>query len=225
MSKTTKFLLLILAAATLHESALACDESPEAMNGYLNSILVQVDKAQSEKQLQKRIAHPLACLLSTYKNSSGVTKYLAGACLRPLLGGKEVKEIKKDSRYDKLLKHLVFAALDEEDPLRNPALRTYSEGRWSEYVPFCRDLEQQELCLVLFPEPKQVLQQGEFIGASSMILLGEAYQKFTGKPKELIAEQLQQLYREIPRHEKLKRKVIDRLHRELLEPGLRPGLS
>jgi hypothetical protein len=63
---------------------------------------------------------------------------LAGACLRPLLGGKEVKEIKKDSRYDKLLKHLVFAALGEEDLLRNPTLRTYSEGRWSEYVPFCQ---------------------------------------------------------------------------------------
>lgn len=223
MNKISRIFIVILFFSA--PMARACDNSPEALNGYLNSILQAVDQATSEKTLQRKIAKPLACLLSAYKNSSGVTKYLAGATLRPLLGGKEVKEIKKDSRYDKFLRHLVIGALSEEDPLRDPALSSYSEGRWAEYVPFCRDYDSQELCLILFPEPTQVLKQGEFLGASSMILLGEAYQKFSGKPKELIAEQLHQLYREIPAHEKLKRKVIERLHREFFEPVLKPRLS
>lgn len=213
--KISFILIFVLSFASI---SFACNDEPEALNGYLQKILDQVDHAKSEKQLQKNIAKPLACLLSIYKNSSGTTKYLAGAVLRPLLGGKEIKEIKKDFRYDKLLRHLVFQALSEDDPLRDPALSSYSAARWSEYVPFCRDYESQELCLILFPEPKQVLQQGEFLGASSMVLLGEAYQKFTGKPKEAIADQIRQLYRDIPRHEKLKRKVIDRLYHGLTIP-------
>lgn len=200
---------LLLTAATAR--AVECDDTPEGLIESKRLILSLARKVKDPKEFERRIQAPLNCLLGAYKNSGGFTKYLAGACLRPLMGEEEIPQLPKGAESARLTKTLIERELG--DDLKAPSfLARFAEAEWSEYMPFCTI---DELCYELLPDEARIAGQGDMQGASSLLVLANAYRRFQGPSRAKVGRLLQSLHKKIPRKDRVKRKMIDEIHRDL----------
>src|SRR5262245_38004099 len=98
--------------------------------------LADLPTARSKSFLRK-VDRPLSCLLNIQKNGDGMLQYLASQFLRPFLGGGQVREVPRDSRYARFAEHLNNALKDKGWSQMPTWLAAHAEGDWSFYRGFC----------------------------------------------------------------------------------------
>ena len=209
------FVLSTILIFSLKATALECDDSTEALLGYQKQILSAAHSTSNSEQFLQRSAEPLRCLLQIYSHSDGVTKFLAGSCLKPLWGGPEHKLLRKDKNYDKALKAFFEKSLNDPDLLKQSELTAFADADWGDYQNFCQGSVSENMCLELLPDAGHIRAQSEMLGASSLLVLRHAYRQFSGKNKKQVATLIARLYRDIPREDRLKRRVIEEIYLEI----------
>lgn len=212
------FVSILLSFVTTH--AFVCQDTPEGMYVYQDAILELAKKNVNMKDFKKGIAEPMHCLFENYKTQSGPTRYVAGACLRRLLGGPEIQGFTRGKEYDVVLKGLIVKNVNQKNLLKESEMSAYASSVWEEYKPFCKTTMAERDCVELLPDQKQISEQSELLGASSMMLLRSAYKQFSGATKKRVQELIVKLYRETPQEQILKRKVIDEIYFEMNQPRL-----
>jgi len=213
-------IFVVMALSTLQAQALVCQDTPEGMYTYQDKILAMAKKNVKIHAFTKSIEEPLLCLLQNYKNETGMTRYVAGACLRRLLGGAEIQGFQRGRSYDLVLKKLITQQISRKDLLKNSELSIYAMAQWEEYQPFCKGITAEGDCVELLPDSHKIREQSELLGASSMMVLRSAYKQFSGQTKRRVEELIVRLYREIPKEQYLKRKVIEQIYQEMKQPRI-----
>lgn len=205
--KTWMFLLLILAPASYAECVL---EAPALMK-YEQDIL-----SAAEKHDYKKMAQGLSCILKMQSESEGMARLFANSFLRPMMGGKQIQHdaIKKDPRYLIVAKALEDLMLRQPSAIQESFISEFSRGDWRFYTLFCEQGD-TEYCSRFLPEKEMVKAQSPLIAAASMLRLRKAFTVLKGEQKEQVAQRLKDLYRDIPASDRLKRKFIEEIHREL----------
>jgi hypothetical protein len=195
--------------------ALVCQATPEGMYAYQDQILALAGKNPDTKAFKKAVAEPLLCLLQNYKNETGFTRYVAGTCLRRLWGGAEIQGFHRGKNYELALQQLIGHQINRQDLLKNSELSVYAMLQWEEYQPFCKGVTAESECVELLPDSAKIREQSELLGSTSMMTLLSAYKQFSGSTKQRVADLITKLYREIPKDQPLKRKVIEQIYREM----------
>ncbi len=167
------------------------------------------------------MARPLRCLIENFKEREDlISKYVAGACLQRLMGGPEIKGFKHTRTYDIVFNSLLNQQLESTSLLTKSEIADFASGKWVEYVNFCQGSVTQELCSQLLPSNERIKEQNEMLGATSMLVLKNAYHHFPGDTKKQAAQQIRKLYKETPRDSILKRRVIDQIYKEIQQPQM-----
>ena len=162
-----------------------------------------------------------ATLLETYKESENLLiKYVAGSCLRRLMGGAEIPGFKRTRSHDVIFESLVNQQLQAGQVLTKSEIADVASGKWVEYLNFCQGSVTEALCSDLLPSSERIKGENEMLGATSMVLLKKAYDQFSGVTKKKLRRQLLSLYKETSRNSPLKRRVIDQIYREITQPKL-----
>ena len=179
----------------------------------LNHYEEQILRAAGQSQFAE-MAEPLACILRMQQEAGGLDRLLAASYLRPILSGESPKALLKDHRYRKIAKALEQISLHEADSLKGSFVAEFSRGDWSFYTLFCEQ-GNTEFCTDFLPNEATVRAQPPLVAAASMLRLRQAYKVLDGRQKDLIARRLQALYRQIPKSDRLRRKFINQIYRDL----------
>jgi len=210
---------------SLQGLAFECQETPEGMYVYQDEILAAGQKNLQGEEFHHVVDQPLRCLLQNYKIESGITRYVAGACLRRLFGGPEIQGFHRSRSYERVLKKLIAQQVRQQDLFKNSEVSLFAMAEWDEYQPFCQGIANENDCVNLLPNPQQIHRQTEILGASSMLVLRSAYKQFSGAAKKHVADTILKLYRETPQEQILKRKMIDQIYREMQPPMTKLNLQ
>lgn len=189
-------------------AATKCEFSSESLMRYERSVLNA--KTPSE------MAEPLACLLEMHEKSEGMTRYFAARSLRPLLGGQQNAGVMKDARYRRVAEALEQLTLKSKSPLDQSVISKFAKGDWLFYELFCTKGD-TSFCPNFMPDQESLRKESPLLAAASLVRLKNAYQNLSGKEREEIGSRIKKLYREIPVAEKLQRKFIDEIYKELFE--------
>lgn len=211
-----RWILLVAVFVTVAAQA-DCDFEPSALNRYEHEIL----KA-AENKTYKSMAQPLACILQMQTESEGVARYLSNSYLRPLLGGPHPPGVVKDPRYKIISEMLEKLALHTNDVVQRSFVTEFSRGDWRFYTLFCEKGDTQ-FCSVFLPDEGRVRDESPLLAAASMMRLRKAYQVLQGEQRDVAAQRLKNLYRDIPKSESLKRKFIEQIYSELFQDQLPLG--
>lgn len=186
-----------------------CDFAPGSLMRYEREIL----KA-AEAQNFKKMAQPLACILQMQSDSEGFARYLSHSFLRPLLGGAQIGGVPKDPRYKVVSQVLEQLALKADDGVQKSFVTEFSRGEWRFYTLFC-EKGNTDHCSDFLPDEIKVKDEAPILAAASMLRLRKAYQVLKGPQRDLIAQRLKNLHRDIPKTSALQRKFIDQIYEEL----------
>lgn len=209
-ARVWSFFLLIAFVATLNANE-ECELDFESLNRYESEIL----KAAADGKYEK-MAEPLACILKMQSEGGGLSQYLANSFLAPLMGAGNPAGIITDRRYKTVAKALEELSVRTADATRRSFVSEFSKGDWRFYTLFCEQ-GNTEYCSVFLPDEKKVKSEAPLMAAASMLRLKTAYSVLKGKQRELIAKRIKNLYREIPENDRLRRKFIEEIYRELFE--------
>ena len=216
--------LLLALCANSNAGEPACDTSDDSMLGYQAEVLRSVEKnALDDRSWLKSVEFPLSCLLIGQKENGGMSKYFAGSFLRPLLGAEEINGLPQDDRFKKVSEILARLTLKEENITQSSVLAEFAQGEWGFYSP-C-DRKKNKACPIFLPDEKDIKDGAPLIAAASMMHLQKAYLALDGKEKREVEKRIKNLYRNIPRDSRLKRKVIDEIYAELFSPKIPLKLS
>jgi hypothetical protein len=186
-----------------------CNLEAESLNRYEQDILNAADARDYRK-----MAPPLACMLQMQTESDGMSRYMASSFLRPLLGGAQTPGLTKDPRYKVVSHVLEELAMHASDGVQRSFVTEFSQGDWRFYTLFCEQ-GNTEFCSIFLPDESKVSAEAPLLAAASMLRLRKAYQVLKGEQRELVAQRLKNLYRDIPRSSALKRKFIEQIYNEL----------
>ncbi|KHD90063.1 MAG: hypothetical protein OM95_00655 [Bdellovibrio sp. ArHS] len=212
------FILSLVLFFTISGFANEACVTTEAQDLYLyqDRILSLAKKATSAERLKADMQQPLRCLVETYKDSDDLlTKYVAGACLQRLMGGPEVKGFNRNKAHDVVYQSLINQQLEQSALLTKSEIADFAQGKWQEYIDFCKGSVTELLCSELLPSNDRIQLQNEMLGATSMLVLKSAYHQFSGETKKKIHQQITKLYRETSKNSPLKRRVIDQIYQEI----------
>jgi hypothetical protein len=193
--------------------AAGCEHSPEA--------LVRYERAVLNAKTAAEMAPPLACILDIHEKSEGMTRYFAASALRPLLGAGQIAGVMTDVRYKRVAKALEILTLKSKNPLYQSVIAEFARGDWRFYELFCAKGDTQ-FCADFMPDGESLKKESPLLAAASLVRLKNAYHSLSGKEREEIGNRIKKLYRDIPVAQKLQRKFIDQIYRELFAP---PALS
>lgn len=212
--------ILLEAAGEKNKSAnfVRCENTFASLIEHEHAILTQTQKLRgNEPELIKRTAPSLACILKIQETAEGHVQFLANRFLNPLLGDQLPAQIPKDKTYSTYASALANGSARE--PINDPAFLPgrYARGAWSFYQGFCRP-EFQAYCADFLPPENLVRRQSPLLGASSLMLLRHAYMATTGDSRAAIGARLKQLHATIPEDDKLKRRTIEEIYKELFTP-------
>jgi hypothetical protein len=216
------FALVSLVVIAQIANAKNCNvDEPEQLYQYQDQILALSKTSKNVDELQNKMAKPLKCLLETYKNSEDfLIKYVAGSCLQRLMGGPEMTGFKKNNRYHIIYNSLINQQIASGALLSKSEIADLASGKWGEYVEFCKGSVTDSLCSELLPTTQKIKDQNELLGATSMIILKNAYNHFSGPTKMKIARQIETLYKETANESFLKRRVIDQIYSEIQQRNI-----
>lgn len=190
-------------------------ENAVELYAYQDQILDLPKTSATAEEMQMKMAKPLKCLVDTYKSSDDLLiKYVAGSCLQRLMGGPEIPGFKKDNRYKIIYNSLINQQIASGALLSKSEIADIASGKWDQYVKFCKGSVTESLCSDLLPTVDKIKDQNELLGATSMIILKNAYHHFKGPTKQKIARQIEQLYKETPNDSLVKRRVIEQIFRD-----------
>jgi hypothetical protein len=214
-------ILLSLFTAGLMTTAFAaepaCVLDEDALLRYEQQILLSAQQFRVDADrgaLVKGLTPPLMCILEMQEKAPGFLKYLANSFLRPILGGSQTKGLLRDRRYQTAAEALTRLTEKSPDLLYGSLLTLNARGAWDFYKGFCEG-KNADSCSAFLPTEEMIRNQSPLLGASSMLLLHRAYHSVGGKEREVIAERIRHLYREIPADETLKSRTIQEIYREL----------
>lgn len=182
------------------------------------SHLVKLDRQVLGAKTTEEMAEPLACILRMHEEGDGFSRYMASSFLKALLGGDQIQGVMKDARYKKVADALKELTLKNNTPLKDSVIAYFARGDWTFYKLFCEEGD-VSFCPTFLPDESRVQKESPLLAAASMLRLKKAYQVLDGKEREEVATRIKNLYREIPLAEKLQRKFIDQIYRELFGPG------
>lgn len=213
----TLALAAVLASSNLAYSHTSCTvEGPAELFQYQDQILALTKTSKTPEDLQEKMKLPLQCLIETYKNSEDLlTKYIAGSCLQRLMGGPELPGFKKTANYKVIYNSLINQQLASGALLNKSEIANLALGKWHEYTDFCKGSVTEKMCSELLPTTERIKDQNELLGATSMLILKNAYHHFKGSTKKKIARQIERLYKETSINDPLKRRVIDQIYKDL----------
>lgn len=211
---------VILASFSLAHSQTSCVvEDPAELFQYQDQVLMLAKTSKGIEELQEKMKAPLQCLLETYKISEDLLmKYVAGSCLQRLMGGPELPGFKKTASYKIVYNSLINQQLASGALLSKSEIANLASGKWHEYTDFCKGSVTDAMCAELLPTTGRIKDQNELLGATSMIILKNAYNHFKGPTKKKIAHQIERLYKETSINDPLKRRVIDQIYKDLHRP-------
>ncbi|MGE0762342.1 MAG: hypothetical protein AB7N80_03590 [Bdellovibrionales bacterium] len=219
-----KFLatLTLTAAMATPNPQIQCRFDQDALQGYEQEILVATQKyaTQDHKEFLRKITPPLNCILDIQEKGEGFLKYLANSFLQPLLGGGQISHVPKDVRYQAFANKMRKISEKSPNPLTSSLPAAHARGAWGFYRGFCEP-QNQSGCVEFLPPQDLIERQSPLLGASSMMLLRQAYFSTEGEGRNQIANRIRNLYLTTPRDQILKRQVIDKIYRELFpQPDL-----
>lgn len=212
---------LLLIGFLISSSALAEDLScavneTEELYAFQDQILSLAKKVHSPEELKEKMARPLRCLVWNFRERQDLLgKYVAGACLQRLMGGPEIKGFKKNRSYEIVMNSLINQQFESKNLLTKSEIADFASGKWVEYVNFCKGSVTESLCSELLPSNESIKGQSEMLGATSMLVLKNAYHHFSGDTKKQVAKQILKLYQETSNDSPLKRRVIDQIYKEI----------
>lgn len=186
-----------------------CDLDVESLNHYELEIL----ESAAAKDF-KRMALPLACVLRMQSESAGMARYLSSSYLRPLLGGTQPPGIDPDPRYKVVARALEHLAMRSRDGVRESFVAEFARGDWRFYSLFCEQ-GNTEYCSAFLPDEKKIRSEPPVLAAASMMRLRKAFQVLRGSQRDLVAQRLKNLYRDLPKSDPLKRKFIEEIYQDL----------
>ncbi|WP_413570489.1 hypothetical protein ACLWBD_07915 [Bdellovibrio sp. HCB117] len=219
--KTLIFVLSFLFIATSWAEDTCVIHEAQDLYKYQDQILALAKKAKTPEALKNEMQSPLRCLVETFKDSDDMlTKYVAGSCLQRLMGGPEIQGFKKNRAHDIVFQSLINQQLEQSDLLTKSEISDFAQGKWQEYIDFCKGSVTELLCSELLPTNDRIKVQNEMLGATSMLVLKSAYHQFSGETKRKIHQQITKLYRETSKESPLKRRVIEQIYREINKPSI-----
>lgn len=180
--------------------------------------LVKLEREVLNAKTPSQMADPLACILKMQQEADGFSRYMAGSFLKTLMGGDQLKGVLKDARYKRVINALTDLTMKNKTPLQNSVIAEYARGDWTFYKIFCEEGD-TSFCTAFLPDESKVKHEKLLLAAASLMRLKKAYHVLSGEDREMVASRIKNLYREIPREEKLARKFIDQIYLELFGPG------
>ncbi len=186
---------------------------------HTNETLLRSERAILSAKSPVEMAEPLSCLLQIHEESDGPLRLFAASSLKSLLGAPQVKGVLKDARYSRVAQALEQLTLHANDPVYQSIIAQYAKGDWLFYEMFCSQGD-TSFCPDFLPDPNAIQEVSPLLGAAGLVRLKKAYEVLSGKPRDEVATRLKKLYKEIPTNDKLRRKFIDQIYRELFDSRL-----
>ena len=215
--------LLAGVALSVGAASVPCELTAAALMKYERQILSLTEKfAQHDgTEFLKAVSPPLNCVLQIQEKGEDYLRILANSFLKPLLGGGQIQGVPSDPRYLKFSRAMTKVAEQSSNVLRDSLPAAHLRGAWGLYQGFCGP-NNNSYCVDFLPSEDLIDRQSPLLGASSIIMLRQAYYVLDGKGREDVAHRIRNLYRKIPTSDHLKRKVISEIYQELFPQVANP---
>lgn len=211
-------ILLIPFFATIH--SFADDSKCEIAAG----ALVKYERLALQAKKVDELVRPLACILKIQQEGAGIARVFATSFLQTMLGAGQLDGLTKDARYRRLTEKLEELTLKTPDPVYQSVIAEFARGDWEFYKLFCEQGD-TSFCTDFLPDEKSVKEDKPLLAAASLLRLKNAFHVLKGKEREKVAARLKNLFKEIPAENKLQRKFIDEIYKELFAPVPTLGMA
>ncbi len=202
-----------------------CELSTAALMKYERQILQATEKfaTKDNRKFLDAVSPSLNCVLQIQAKAQGYLQMMANSFLKPLMGGGQVRGVPADKRYALFAREMTRVAEQSSHVLRDSLPAAHLRGAWGMYQGFCGP-QNNVYCTDFLPNESLIDGQSPLLGASSMIMLRQAYFALDGPAREDVANRIRRLYERTPTSDVLKRKVINEIYQELF-PRLDNPLS